>query len=163
MNIICNVRELAGHARRERRFASSHSTGLAAVLPLVFCMAFFWPFGGGGNKTVRMVPSQDVPAANGTVSVKTGPNQNTKIDLHVKNLAKPSALTPSRQVYVVWIEPPGQKPKNEGQLRVGKNLSGELHTVTPFKRFQVFITAENNPQATAPQGPRVLSAHIAES
>ncbi len=63
-------------------------------------------------------------------------------------------------MYVVWIEPPGQKPKNLGQLQVDTNEKAELKTKTPYKRFEVFITAEGGAQVEAPHGAPVLSANV---
>ena len=132
-----------------------------ALVPLFLIMAMFWPFGGG--KKVDMLAGQSTPAAQGTIDIKTSQNKNTHIDLKVRALAKPSSLTPPANVYVVWIEPPGENPKNEGQLHVDKDLNGELQTEVPYKRFRIFITAEQDPQAQTPTGTQVLSADVAQS
>lgn len=129
-----------------------------SAVPLLFAFAFIWPFGGGHQ--VRMMAGTATPGAQATITVKTSNNRNTELDVKARNLAGPSSLSPAENVYVVWIEPPGQPAQNEGQLRVGHNEQGELHTETPYKRFQVFITAEQNAQVQMPTGPRVLSADI---
>jgi hypothetical protein len=87
---------------------------LLSVAPLVLGMAFFWPFGGNSGKTVPITASKDTPAAHGTINVKTGQNDNIRIDLKVDALARPTSLTPTENVYVVWVQPPGQNPKNDG-------------------------------------------------
>ena len=135
--------------------------GLFATLtPLILSAAFVWPFGGG--QKVQMAASHEVPAAQGTVTVQTGHNHNTKVDTKVQYLAKPSTLTPPEDVYVVWFQPEGQAPKNEGELLVQNDLSGELKTETAYKHFKVFITAEKNPRVEEPEGAQVLTATIAE-
>lgn len=133
---------------------------LAAALPLMFALAFIWPFGGGGTK-VQMTPNANqTPAAQGTITVSSGNNNNTRIEVKVKNLAPASSLRNPSEVYVVWIQPENQSPKNEGQIDVGSNRSGELKTETAFKHFKVFITPEKKPTVTEPTGPHVLNATV---
>lgn len=129
-----------------------------AALPAIVFLAFLWPFGGG--KRVHMTAGQEDPAAHGVIHIKTTGNGNIQLDIQAKSLAKPNALTPPEQVYVVWIQRSGQAPTNEGALKVDGNLNGELTTVTPFKDFRVFITAEKYAQLRVPQGPTVLHAHV---
>lgn len=159
MNTIGGPRgsQLAFHPRSLRG-----RTNFAALMPLIFCLAFFWPFGGGG-KNITMTAGKQTPAAHGTVNVQTGRNGNTKMKIDVKDLAQPADLTPAQNVYVVWVRPPGKTPRNEGALVVNKNLDGQLTTRTPFSNFSIFITAEKNSQVQTPQGPRVLSAYVSNS
>ena len=137
-------------------------TTLRGIAPLIFCLAFIWPFGGGG-RTFHLMSGTSAPGARGTVQVKNGDNSNTILDVKVHALANPSTLTPAENVYVVWIEPPGQSPQNLGQITVNQKEDGELHTVTASQRFHIFITAEQNANAQMPQGPRILSADISGS
>jgi len=158
------MRESSKTARLTRpvlRGAASRSSSYLTVLPLILGLVLIWPFGGGG-KNVKMMAGTDTPAAQGTIKVQHGDNHNTKLDIKVHALAQPSSLHPPANVYVVWVQPPGQNPKNAGEVTVNDNLDGELHTVTPYKRFKVFITAEQNAQSESPAGPQVLSADIAQ-
>jgi hypothetical protein len=141
-----------------RKFAQRGTT-LASVAPLLFCLAFFWPFGGGG-RTIHLMAGSTTPAAQGTVQAKNGDNGNTELDVKVRALAAPSSLTPAENVYVLWIQAPGQAPQNHGQIAVNQHEQGELHTETPNQRFKVFITAEENAKAQMPEGPKVLSADV---
>lgn len=134
-----------------------------SVMPLVVALAFFWPFGGGSGQKVQMMSGTLTPAAQGTITIRKGKNDNTAVNINTQNLAKPSSLTPAENVYVVWIQPPGQDAQNHGMLRVNKNLAGDLETETPYKRFKIFITAEQNAQIQMPQGPTVLSAEVSQS
>lgn len=138
--------------------------GFYAAAPLILAIALVWPFGGGGTK-VNMTAGKDTPAAQGTVQVQRGGKNanNSKLDIKVQSLAKPTALTPPHNNYVVWLEPDGQSPKNQGELRVDDKEKGELKAVTPHKRFKVFITAEQSPTAQQPSGPQVLSAKVVTS
>jgi len=62
----------------------------------------------------------------------------------------------------VWIQSPDEAPQNKGQIIIDKNQKAEMKTATPFKRFRVFITAEDQAQMQTPEGPTVLSADVAE-
>jgi hypothetical protein len=59
-------------------------------------------------------------------------------------------------VYVVWIQPNGRPAENKGQLNVSKNLDGEFKTVSPYKKFDIFVTAEDAGNVTSPTGQEVL-------
>lgn len=80
--------------------------------------------------------------------------------LEVQHLAKPNTLTPAQTEYVVWIQARGKDAENKGQLRVNGNLDGKLETTTPYEEFDIFVTGEENPSATAPAGPEVLRGTI---
>ena len=139
----------------------SPRTGLfGALLPAVLAMVMFWPFGGG--KKVQMMSGTVTPGAQGTVTVHTSGNNNVKLDIKVKNLANPASLTPPENVYVLWVQPPGQPPQNQAEIKVNGDENGGLNTETSFKRFKVFITGEQNAQVQQPQGPQVLSADVAQ-
>lgn len=134
----------------------STSHALAATTALTLALI---AIGCAGHR-YHLVPAPSVPAASGSVQVKTDQNGNDVIDLKVKHLAEPSALTPPSNTYVVWIQPPGKPPINQGELRVGDNLEGEFKTTTPYKRFQLFVTAENQAKVAAPSGQRLLRQEI---
>jgi hypothetical protein len=110
----------------------------------------------------KLNPSSIAPAATGEVEVDKDKNGNTTINLKVKHLAKPENLSPPQTSYVVWIQKPGGDPENQGQLKVNGKLEGEFKAVTPYKSFQIFITGETNPNASAPSGPEVLRQQITE-
>lgn len=131
-----------------------------AVLPMVLCLAMVWPFGGGW-KTVNLMAGSGSPAAQGVVKFKTSGNGNTALEIATRSLAPPSSLTPAENAYVVWIQPPGQAVQNLGELKINGKEQADLNTETAFKRFHIFITAEQNAQIQQPQGPTVLSADVA--
>lgn len=141
---------------------AGRGTTLASVAPLVLCVAFFWPSGGGARK-VHMLSGSVAPGASGTVQVNTGNSGNTTLDVKAYALDPPSSLTPAENVYVLWIQAPGWAPQNEGPIAVNASENGELHIETPYKNFRVFITAEDDAGARAPIGPKVLSADVSSS
>lgn len=152
-----NSSVIPGLFRGQQRLRSQSFYG---ILPVVVCLALLWPFGGG--RKVDMMSGTKTPGAGGVIIVKKGGNGNTSLDIKAHSLAPPSSLTPAENVYVVWIEPPGHSAQNHGQVAVNQHENAEIHTETPYKRFKVFITAEQNAQVRMPEGPRVLSATVAQ-
>ena len=100
------------------------------------------------------------PAAAAQLTDQKDDNGNTKLKIHVYHLAKPDALTPAREAYVVWIEPNGQPAQNMGVIKVNDNLESEFSTRTPFKKFKVYVTAEDGPKVTTPSGDKILEANV---
>ncbi|MGH9588798.1 MAG: hypothetical protein ACRD25_00285 [Terracidiphilus sp.] len=137
-----------------------NSIHYSAVIPGVVGLMLLWPFGDTAKK-ISMTPAKEVPAAHGTVAVKTGRNGNIEVAITTKALAQASALTPPAETYVVWFQPPDQSPKNMGALRVDNNLNGKLETVAPYRHFKVFITAEKQRNVASPHGTKVLTAEVA--
>jgi len=131
---------------------------LVSVAPL-FVLLAVWPFGGS---KIPMAAAPSVPAAKGVIHTSHDNNGNTKVDLSVQYLAGPGSLTPAKAAYVVWIEGTGEAPQSKGELKIDKGRSGNLSFVTPLKRFDVFVTAEESAQVSSPTGERLLSANISE-
>jgi hypothetical protein len=107
-----------------------------------------------------LTASTKVPSASGEVNTDTDNNGNTKVDIKVQNLARPGNLTPPATAYTVWFQQEGSAPQNEGELRVGKDLKGQLKTTTQWKNFDVFITAESDPNTKTPSGDTVLRTKV---
>lgn len=101
------------------------------------------------QQTVSFQKSSAIPAAELDLQIGRDDNGNYTIDLEVKNMAKPSALTPDREAYVVWVRS-AQGDFNLGQLKINDKLKGELEAATVYKPEMIFITAENNIKATQP-------------
>lgn len=110
----------------------------------------------------RLVASSVVPAASGDVDVHQDKNGNTALEIKVEHLARPSQLTPPATAYVVWFVQHGSAPESEGELKVNDDLKGEFKTSTPFKSFEVRITAENDPMTKTASGPVVMRASVQE-
>ena len=101
------------------------------------------------SEKVVFLNSAVVPAAEGSVTIKRGNNDNYNIDLYVKNLADPSRLTPPRAVYVVWMETAQSGLQTIGQLKTSSHglylmLSSSLKTVSPHQPTGFIITAEDD-------------------
>lgn len=102
-----------------------------------------------GTTKYNFSTSSVVPAAEGKVKVKKDGNSNYKISLDVMRLAEPQRLSPSKAMYIVWMETEQNGRKNIGQLKtssgfLSKTLKSSLSTVTAFKPTGFFITAEDD-------------------
>ena len=106
-----------------------------------------------------------MPAAEGTVLVTSGPNQNTRLKITVHHLAHPDRLGPGATVFVVWARPAerGASLQNLGALRVDNDLDGSLETVTPLRNFELLITAEAEAGSLQPSGEPLISARVNRS
>jgi|SRR4051812_41597620 hypothetical protein len=117
---------------------------------------------GHDTKKWPLESAERVPAASGQISVATGDQGNNTVTVKVEHLARPSEAFPGTTTYVVWLVPSDdQRPQNVGALQVGSDLKGELKTQTPFRAFQIIVTAESEPNVTAPSGNRAMRAAIA--
>ncbi|MBX7116859.1 MAG: hypothetical protein K1X64_21215 [Myxococcaceae bacterium] len=121
--------------------------------------------GGAGCMTgamkVPMTAAANMPAAEGTVTATRTSNENIALEVQVRHLAHPEKVEQGASTYVVWARPMGQAvPQILGALKVDRNLDGMLSTVTPYKEFQVFITAEPTEAAVTPTGQQLLLASV---
>lgn len=106
--------------------------------------------------------SSVVPAATGNVDVSKDKNKNYVINVNIANLAEPQRLTPSKDVYLVWMESQGSTAKKLGQISpssgtFSKALKATLSATSVDEPSRVFITAENNADIQYPQGEVILT------
>jgi hypothetical protein len=126
------------------------SGALAGALALGGCMTHTGAMG-RGEQTWTLNGSQKTPAAQGKVEVAAKSKDGTRqIEVEVKHLARPSAVFDGTTTYVVWVKPEGGRPENVGALALDKDLKGDLKTKTPYKVFDVMVTAEMSPGTTLP-------------
>ncbi|MCU1298959.1 MAG: hypothetical protein JWO91_3237 [Acidobacteriaceae bacterium] len=109
-----------------------------------------------GASEVRLTTDPSIPAAVGKAHLNKEKNGNLKLTVEVYHLAKPGALTPARQVYVVWTQARGKDPQNQGVLKLKDKLEGNFEDTVSNQDFDVFITAEDNPTADFPSEPKLL-------
>lgn len=103
-----------------------------------------------------------VPAAQGSVKVKSDKNSNYALRLTVRHLSPPDRLVGPKNSYVVWVNTRSNGVKNIGQLKssgglFSKGLKSSLETVTTFEPVSFFITAENVTDISYPVGQVVLT------
>lgn len=109
----------------------------------------------------HFLTSQAVPAAQGTVQVKTDNNKNYVIKIEITNLSPSTRLTPARNTYVVWLIANDDTARNIGQLNssddfMSKNLNANFVTVSGSKPVKIVITAENDPSVQYPSFSEVI-------
>jgi hypothetical protein len=114
------------------------------------------------SANIALRSSDSIPSAQGRLSVKGSEGPNQVVDLTVKHMAQPNRVKSGASAYVVWLQPAGAKePINMGVLQIDKDLNGELQFKTPFPKFDVFVTAEENPAVQEPtEHGRLLTAAV---
>lgn len=123
---------------------------------LGFILALFTTFTiASCSKKLTFLSSSTVPAAVGTVKMKSDKNKNQIIEVKVSNLATAAQLTPSKKTYVVWMTTETTDPQNIGQLKsdngfLSKALKASLTTVTSLAPVSFFITAEDKGDVQSP-------------
>jgi hypothetical protein len=108
----------------------------------------------------KLTADSSVPAAAGKAHLSRDKNGNLKLKVEVYHMAKPGALTPSRQNYIVWTQARGKAPENRGVLKVNGKLEGKFEETVTNEDFDVFITGEDNPRAEVPSEPQLLKGTI---
>jgi hypothetical protein len=108
----------------------------------------------------RLTNTGAAPAAQGKVITSSDRNGNTQVDVQVKHMASPQSLTPAKQGYLVWVQPHGQPAQLLGTLRVNEDLEGSLKASTPYKDFDVFITAEDQLKPDVPSSTVILKGSV---
>lgn len=114
----------------------------------------------GCSQKVAFRETPDAPAAMGQARVTTDDNNNTRIELDIEHLAPPQNLTPPKSVYVVWVESPGGKVANMGQIAVKDDRSAEFAAVTPLRVLRVIVTAEDRALVQTPSPQVVLTTGV---
>ena len=113
-------------------------------------------------KKITFLTSSVVPAAEGTVTVTKDNNKNYKINVSLSNLAEPTRLQPSKNMYVVWMETDNNATQNIGQINTSTGFFGGKHkssfeTVSSSKPTKIFLTAEDDAKVHSPGSQVILS------
>jgi len=102
-----------------------------------------------------------VPAAKATAELTVDRNRNTLVELVLEHLAPAENLSPPRQLYMVWAEEDGgARLLPLGRLYVDDDREGRFHGTTPFERFRLIISAEDEPNPELPSLPYVLATEF---
>ena len=108
------------------------------------------------STTVKFPVSQIVPAADGKVMIKKDKNNNYQIGVKIKYLANADRLNPPKEHYIAWIITNSGKTVNIGMLASDKKNNASLQGLTSFKPDQIFITAENENNASWPSSQEIF-------
>ena len=110
-----------------------------------------------GTSKMTFENSSVAPAATGDVKVKKDKNENYAVNVNVKNLAPSQKLTPSKEMYLVWMEDGKNPVKKLGRIDPSSSLKASLTALTTTEPTKLFITAEDNAEVTFPTGEMVLT------
>lgn len=129
------------------------------IIISIFFLSFLF---GACAKKMSFERSSVVPGADGKVAVSKDKNDNYTITVNTVNLPSSKNLTPSREVYVVWMEDQDKNVKKLGQIKpttglLSKAYKGELKATSTSRPRKVFITAEDNGELEYPGDLMVLS------
>ena len=114
-------------------------------------------------KVYTMQATSITPGAVGKIDTKTEKTGgNVQVTVSTEHLARPSMLQPSATQYVVWSQPEGAQPMNEGTLTIGGNEKGDLKFTSSATRFSVFVTAENEETPREPSKRVILRSDVSE-
>lgn len=117
--------------------------------------------GAGAKTEYRMTSGSAVPAAAGVVTVRSESGGNQRVVVAVEHLAAPGRAFSGMSTYVVWLVPAnGAGPQNMGALATGEDLKGRLQIQTPYKSFDIFVSAEAAPNVAKPSENQVLTAKV---
>lgn len=134
------------------------------MLMLVSAASIFLAARCSGTEVVALERSPEIPAASGTLRLTEAKGGNTDVKLEVSHLAFPERVRPGATTYVAWVKPlvPNAPPQNLGAFGVNRELSANLETITPFRDFYFFVTAEPSAQAAEPSGAPLLQTQVAK-
>jgi hypothetical protein len=110
--------------------------------------------------TTKFPTSSIVPAAEIVAKMKQDKNKNYAIEIIAKNLASSDRLSPPKNNYSVWIVTEKNETKNLGQLNNKNAKKAVLKTTTPFKVVEIFITTEDQGDASYPSGDEISRVTI---
>lgn len=104
-----------------------------------------------------------VPGADAQLELREERNGNTEVAVEVSNLPPAGEFRENATVYVVWVqEPGGGMAHNLGALSVGRSGRAVMESLTPLRKFDIYITAETVAEARTPSGNRALWASVAQ-
>ena len=132
---------------------------------LITAMCAALAVAGCASKPTSLETNDRTLAAQAEVKTEENSNGNTELQLSVRHLAKPEIVSEKASTYVVWAQPTrgdGGPVQNLGRLNLNDNLEGRFEAITPFKEFDLFITAEPIATVNYPTGYKALWTHVSE-
>ncbi|MBL4686065.1 MAG: hypothetical protein JKY37_15835 [Nannocystaceae bacterium] len=100
-------------------------------------------------------------AAKAKIAVKTNRDGNRQMALTIDHLAPPERIDPRFRAYAVWIRVPGHGTTRAGVLKYNdRRRRGKLNATTPHSNFEVIVSLENNPSASAPSADSIVLRQV---
>jgi len=143
----------ASGCSRSATFASrgARSLKVAALLALCLCGSFLLA---GCSRNIKLKPLPATKGGSATVKVELTYNRNDQVTIKLQ-APEPAAYGPEFTAYVAWVgTPDGKHAINVGRIRV-EGGKGQLVTVTPLRKFLLFLTVEKEGDVMQP-GPQVV-------
>lgn len=108
--------------------------------------------------------SAEAPAARGNAKVKKDGNNNYTIGVELTNLSEVNRLVAPKSAYVVWMESGSNYAKNLGRIEssssiMSKTLKASFESVSSDKPTRIFITSEEDGNASFPSKDVVLTTN----
>ncbi|HET6582719.1 MAG TPA: hypothetical protein VFG69_04715 [Nannocystaceae bacterium] len=101
-------------------------------------------------------------AAMAKIKVKAQDDDNREMTLRIDHLAPPEKFDAGYSAYAVWIAVPGHNISKVGLLDYsGKKRRGELVATSPFAKFEVIVTLEQDRSSSMPSNAVVLRKVVA--
>jgi hypothetical protein len=122
--------------------------GILSVLAVVGLMVVV----GACANSVKFPISTVTPAADIVAVRSHDGNGNTMMRITARNLAAVDRIASPKKAYVVWIVTDRDGAKNVGKLTNRNSRTARLETLIPAYSTEVFITAEEDGEVTAPSG-----------
>jgi len=113
---------------------------------------------GGAPTTSTLSKNRKIAGADGNITISSTTTNSNRLELNVKHVGALNRISPRAKNYIVWELPVGfsMKPQSLGPLKIDKNYTGRLNTVTPFRNFDIFITAEPALNPLQPTGEKLF-------
>jgi hypothetical protein len=113
------------------------------------------------QKTWTLHPeAMPIEGANGKVQVAAERDGTHDVRLQVDHLKPAGIAFEGTKAYVVWLRPPDGALRKVGVLPVDGNQKGELVTRTPYRSFELLVTAEPSLQTAKPAGSEVMETRV---
>ena len=112
------------------------------------------------SSTSQFPVSDVLPAARIEAKLSEDDNNNTEIEITAHHLANPKRLSPSKNLYVVWVVTENGMVKNVGKMIQDGHKKVKLDIITPFEVKEILITAEDNGNVTKPGDMLITSKKI---
>ena len=101
---------------------------------------------------IKFPVSTVIPAADISAKIKKDKQNNYAISIIANYLASVERLSPPKKTYVAWIVTKDNTINNIGQLKSNNGKKTTLETVSSFEPVEIFITAEDEGNASFPTG-----------
>jgi len=106
-----------------------------------------------------MAPAE---GADGTIAVRALESGNHKIDINFQHLTPPKRYDANLASYAIWLTPRDGRTRLIGILGYsGEEREGAFSTVTPFRQFEILVTAEDGDVPAYPGTTTIARKRVA--